>query len=340
VDTLVADVAVAVVPVPMPLVMKAVRVEGPLRRGPEPEIVVCALGDGRVFFDPDRVAPPKAQGPGHIHVADEALMKQPDGLADVRLRPALRPMLNDALVPGSGLDHLAALEDVMRAGLLDVDVLTGLATPDRGQGVPVVRGGDRQAVHVLIVEHAANVELGLGGGGPSFGRELDPLLKEAFIHVTQGHHANVLDLVVGADVVFALPADSDDGDANLLVGSAAGSRDEHRLVLGAARGRTACHRQRAQRCRFPEKTAAIDLLWHDDLQAMSKNRQGSCRVVFISESVHGNRTREREQSGLMLTSFRPLLSVSCTSRRSPPGWRGPDAFSATRPCRAARGRPW
>src|ERR1700722_6988823 len=49
VDAIVADLAGAVVPVPVPLVMEAVFVEGPLWGRAEPEVVVHTFGDGRVL---------------------------------------------------------------------------------------------------------------------------------------------------------------------------------------------------------------------------------------------------------------------------------------------------
>src|SRR6266566_4063971 len=53
---LVARVAVAEVPVPVPVVVEAVGIERPLRRRPEPEVVVHPLGHGAVLFPANRLA--------------------------------------------------------------------------------------------------------------------------------------------------------------------------------------------------------------------------------------------------------------------------------------------
>src|ERR1043165_2025146 len=56
VDAVVAELAVAVLPVPMPLVMKAVRIKRPVVCGPFPKIVVDAGGHLRVGFFANAVA--------------------------------------------------------------------------------------------------------------------------------------------------------------------------------------------------------------------------------------------------------------------------------------------
>ena len=50
----------------------------------------------------------------------------------------------------------------MAAGLLDVDVLAGLQSQEGGRRVPVIRRGNHQRVHVLIVEDAAEVRHAFG----------------------------------------------------------------------------------------------------------------------------------------------------------------------------------
>jgi len=75
---------------------------------------------------------------------------------------ALHAHLHDALVLAGRFDHLAPLEDVVAGGLLDVDVLAGLEGPDGPQGVPVVAGGDRNRVDLLVLEHLPEVLVDLG----------------------------------------------------------------------------------------------------------------------------------------------------------------------------------
>ena len=62
-------------------------------------------------------------------------------------------------------DHLAAFPHGVRRRFLDVDVFAGLERPDRRQRVPVIRGGNHDRIHVLVVEDAPEVldEAGLEG---------------------------------------------------------------------------------------------------------------------------------------------------------------------------------
>src|SRR5437588_259859 len=78
----------------------------------------------------ERGAVAEDQAAGHVDLADQALAQVVDRLAD-RLRAAeLHAVLDDAAVLLGRVDHLAALEDVVAAGLLDVHVLARLARPD------------------------------------------------------------------------------------------------------------------------------------------------------------------------------------------------------------------
>jgi hypothetical protein len=77
--------------------------------------------------------------------------------------PLARAMrgLDDAFVLRGRLDHLAALEDRVRRGLLDVDVLARLAGPNGRQRMPMVWGRDNDRIDVLIVQQLAQVGVGL-----------------------------------------------------------------------------------------------------------------------------------------------------------------------------------
>src|SRR5207247_9684344 len=75
---------------------------------------------------------------------------------------ALRAVLHDAAVFLGRFDALAALENIVADRLLDIDVLAGLTGPNRDQRVPVIAGGDRNRVQLLVVEGLAHVLHGLG----------------------------------------------------------------------------------------------------------------------------------------------------------------------------------
>ena len=85
-----------------------------------------------------------------------------DDLGPCLRAAALRAVRDDPLVLPRGLDALAPLEHVVAARLLHVDVLAGLAGPDRQQRVPVVAGGDGDRVEVLVFQGLADVLEALG----------------------------------------------------------------------------------------------------------------------------------------------------------------------------------
>src|SRR5215467_7756014 len=72
VNALVADVAVSVVPEPVPVVVKMIPCEGLERRRAGPQVVVYAGGHGLFGSVSDGVAPFEAQAARHIDVADHA----------------------------------------------------------------------------------------------------------------------------------------------------------------------------------------------------------------------------------------------------------------------------
>ena len=179
--TLVAGVAVAVVPVPVPVVVEAIAVERPLRRGPEPHVVVHLRQVRRVvgrlvvrgvdvqlvLSRPAAIGPSgylpiagprlEAQAARHVDLADPAVLHELDRLDHRRPAAVHRADLHDLVVALRGVDHLPAFPHGVRRGLLDVDVLAGLQRPDGRERVPVVRHGDDDGVDVLVVEDAAEV---------------------------------------------------------------------------------------------------------------------------------------------------------------------------------------
>src|SRR5262249_40020467 len=138
-DPLVAEIAAPGVPEPVPVVVKAIPRERLQRRGAGPQVVVHAVGhrfDGR---SANRVAVLEAQSARQVDLAQRAGLQMPDRLDHRGGGPALRSVLDDALVLVRGTDELASFPQIVGAGFLDVDVLASLARPYRHQGMPVVR---------------------------------------------------------------------------------------------------------------------------------------------------------------------------------------------------------
>src|SRR5262249_36468943 len=126
-----------------------------------PQLIVNARRHGGILLVADGLALASDPGADERHLAKFARTDKLGSAQDVRSAAALRPGLDDALVLARRLDHAPALDDVVRDRLLDVDVLAGLAGPDRRQRVPVVRRRDDERVNVLLFEDLADVLLGL-----------------------------------------------------------------------------------------------------------------------------------------------------------------------------------
>src|SRR4051794_221197 len=112
-----------------------------------------ALGYRLLFGVADGVAPVEAQTPRQIDLADRALVQFADAFANRRRRTKLRAVLYYAIVlPGRGHD-LPGFVYRMRAGFLDVYVLSRLTSPNRLQSVPVVRSSDDHCVDGPILQN-------------------------------------------------------------------------------------------------------------------------------------------------------------------------------------------
>src|SRR5262245_21033201 len=139
VNAVVAQFAGPVIPEPVPVVMKAILVERPLRRRPKPEIVIDAVGNRAVRLVADGFAVAADPASGKRNFAELARLDEFAGAGDMSGATPLCPHLHHALVLAGRLDHLAAFDEVVRDRFLDVHVLAGLAGPDGRQRVPVVR---------------------------------------------------------------------------------------------------------------------------------------------------------------------------------------------------------
>ena len=70
-------------------------------------------------------------------------------------------MLHNPVVFRRRAHQLSALPQIVGTGLLYIDVLVGLAGPNGHQGMPVVRGGDRNRVNRLVLEQLAEISISL-----------------------------------------------------------------------------------------------------------------------------------------------------------------------------------
>src|SRR6185436_15748142 len=155
---------------------------------------------------------------------------------EVRARALLRADLHHAVGLAGGLDHEAAIADVVRGRLLDVDVLARFTGEDGHGRVPVLGRGDDHRVDLAVLEQLAEVAVGPGlaaGGGDRF-------FQAGLEDVADGRD---LDVLVGeevAEVDGAEGAHADHADADPVVGrrarGASGGLPEGQLTAGVGQG--------------------------------------------------------------------------------------------------------
>ena len=219
VDALVADVAAAGWPDPVPIVVEVFAHERLHGSGAAPEVVVDAGGDGlgAAHFT-DAGARLIAEAASVEDFAEFAALKILDQFAIADIGTALGAVLDDAVIFGHGFDALAAFPDVVADGLFDVDILAGLAGPDGDQGVPVIGSGGGDGDDVFVLEEVADIFV-----ADDFVALLflvgDALFEDVLIGITEGGEADVLLFTEGGDVGLAAGVEADDGDADGLVGA-------------------------------------------------------------------------------------------------------------------------
>ena len=158
-DPLVADITVAIVPVPVPVVMHEVLRERSHGSRSAPEIVVKSLGDRGDALVSDVTAAAEDQSARHIYPADESVLQMVHRFADGQRTAQLHAVLYDAVIFIGRLDHLFAFMDIMRSRFLHIHILSGLAGPDRLQRMPVVGGGQGDGIDVLIFKEPSEILL-------------------------------------------------------------------------------------------------------------------------------------------------------------------------------------
>ena len=105
----------------------------------------------------------------------------------------------------------------MAGGLLDVDVLAGVARQDGGRGVPVVGGGDDDRVDGLVVENFAQVLRLLRRIALHLVHVVVRLAHAALVHVAHPGHLHAGEIDERAEQVRPLAAGADDPQHDFLV---------------------------------------------------------------------------------------------------------------------------
>ena len=218
VDALVAEVAVAGVEDPMPVVVQALPHQGLPWRRAAPEVVVDRRVDLLCAFHPaDALARLVAEAAGELNLAEMTFVHPGQRLLDRGRRADLGAGLDDPVVLRGRVDDLAALPDVVGNGLLQVNVLARLAGPHGLQRVPVVRRRDGHRVDVVALQELPVVDDRQRIGRAGLDRPGLRGLEHVAVDVAESGDFDARHLHVVVDVVVAAAAQADDGDAEHLV---------------------------------------------------------------------------------------------------------------------------
>src|SRR5262245_37209496 len=137
-DAIVAHVACAVVPMPVPVIVEAVFVEREEGCGSSPCLKIHAIRYGSIVLMSDVVSHLDVPSLGHQSLANAA---RPYGLCSTNETGEATipgPMLHHALVAAGRLHHQTTLLQIVGTRFLDVDIFASLAAENRGRCVPVI----------------------------------------------------------------------------------------------------------------------------------------------------------------------------------------------------------
>ncbi len=126
--------------------------------------------------------------------------------------------LHDPVVFSCRGDHLAAFPYIVRDRLFDVNVLAGLARPDRYQRMPVIRRGGNNRVDILVLKQLSNVDVGID----LFVALLefrDLAIDKIPIGIAKSHHPHAGNVSEPLDMIAALAAKTHHGHANIIIGT-------------------------------------------------------------------------------------------------------------------------
>src|ERR1019366_5067085 len=216
-DALIAEVAVAGVPNPMPVIVETVFRKGLQRCRTSPEIIIDAGRYGFLRHCSNRIAPLVAEAAREIDVTHHAITHFLNTFDDGSAIAAVGAVLHDTIVFFRGASHLTAFPPVMAHGLLNINILARLTTPYGHERVPMIRGGDRDRVDRLVIQELADVDEGRGLLKPHLLHRRQTLPHNVLIDVADRGDFHIGHLGILTHMQPSLPVETDDGDANAVV---------------------------------------------------------------------------------------------------------------------------
>src|SRR5262245_26907235 len=214
-NALVAQVAAAIIPKPMPVVMDrailgAVAARRDQRRRAAPQVVVYVIGHRLRTVGLANARPALVTETARDLDFAEVTRADPfDRLFDALAGTALRAGLDDFAMFARGFDRLAPFPDVVGNGLFHIDILARLHRPDRGERMPMIGRGDGDGVHVLVLQQPPNVRVGFHLF-VALGKGLNASIQDFAVHVAQSDDPDIFagEAAQARDVIATAPAES------------------------------------------------------------------------------------------------------------------------------------
>ena len=157
VDALVAHIAIAIVPMPVPVVVNKVFAERTHWCRPAPEVVVQSRRNWRDALVANVWPSAVHQSARHVYPTNQSFFEVFHRFADGHRAAQLHTVLNNAVVFIGRFDHLLALVNIVCGGLFHVNVFTCLTGPDGLQCMPVVRCGKRYGINIFVFVNFSEV---------------------------------------------------------------------------------------------------------------------------------------------------------------------------------------
>ena len=244
---LIADVTVAGIPDPMPVVVKSIAGEGLHRCGTGPQVVVDP-GRHRFRLRMSNAGPPfVAECAGQIGIAYGAVVYPLDGFDHAGIGARLAPMLAYSVVLLHRPHQLTPFKPVVRAGLLHVNIFAGLAGPDRHQRVPVIGRGDGNGVNIFVLKQPSNVAVRFGPCQPHLFRVTETLVQYAFVDIAHASDFGPRNVGEALEMIVAAAPESTNCQPHPVIGP----------KYCASQGKGSCAHGHGSSCRF-EKIASIN----------------------------------------------------------------------------------
>ena len=143
-----------IIPEPAEVEVEPVRIEGPVRRGAQPHVVIHTGRRCRIRLDWDWLHPPLVRPCLYgSDIPKCATLNEVDGVPPMRSASLPLPHLQNPITvrPRSIQQDVAFLQRV-RQRLLQIYVLAGFQRFDSHQAVPMIRSADDNEVQVLVLE--------------------------------------------------------------------------------------------------------------------------------------------------------------------------------------------